>query len=121
MATTSLARDLGSLVQGGSAAGLSDRQLIERFATHRDEAAFAALHGRHGLIVNVATSNDEMGVVTPLPRPIDDRRHRSGPDGRVTMFNLIPGARYRFRGREFMPEPDPTIDLGDVVIVKPPS
>jgi hypothetical protein len=83
MATTSLARDLGSLFQGGSAAGLSDRQLIEL--------------------------------------PIDDRRHHSGPDGRVTMFNLIPGAPYRFRGSEFTPEPGQTIELGDVVIAKPPS
>jgi hypothetical protein len=53
--------------------------------------------------------------------PIDDRRHRSGPDGRVTMFNLIPGAPYLFRGREFTPEAGQTIDLGDVVIAKPPS
>jgi hypothetical protein len=83
MATTSLARDLGSLFQGGSAAGLSDRQLIEL--------------------------------------PIDDRRHRSGPDGRKTMFNLIPGAPYRFSGGEFTPEPGQTIELGDVVIAKPPS
>ena len=54
MATTSLARDLESLFQGGSAAGLSDRQLIERFATRRDEAgeaAFAALVARHGPMV----------------------------------------------------------------------
>ena len=54
MAMTSLARDLGSLFQGGSAAGLSDRQLIERFATRRDEAgeaAFAALVARHGPMV----------------------------------------------------------------------
>ena len=52
--------------------------------------------------------------------PIDNREHRSGPDGRVTMFNLIPGAPYRFRGRDFTPEPGQTIDLGDVVIAKPP-
>ena len=50
-----------------------------------------------------------------------NRRHRSGPDGRVTMINLIPGAPYRFRGREFTPEPGQTIDLGEVVIAKPPS
>ena len=54
MATTSLARQLGSLFEGGSAAGLSDRQLLERFATRRDaagEAAFAALVARHGPMV----------------------------------------------------------------------
>jgi protocatechuate 3,4-dioxygenase beta subunit len=53
--------------------------------------------------------------------PFHNRQHRSGPDGRVTMINLIPGARYRFRGHEFTPEPGQTIDLGDVVIAKPPS
>ena len=30
-ASPSLARQLGSLFEGGSAAGLSDRQLLERF------------------------------------------------------------------------------------------
>ncbi len=44
----SFVRQLGSLFAGGSAAGLSDRQLIERFAASRDEAAFAALVARHG-------------------------------------------------------------------------
>jgi len=54
MATTLLARDLESLFQGGSATGLSDRQLIERFTARRDEAgeaAFAALVARHGPMV----------------------------------------------------------------------
>ncbi len=53
--------------------------------------------------------------------PFDMRRHRSGPDGRVTMINLIPGAPYRFRSRYFTPEPGQTIDLGEVVIAKPPG
>ena len=51
VAPTSLARQLESLFEGGSAAGLSDRQLLERFATARDEAAFAALVARHGPMV----------------------------------------------------------------------
>jgi RNA polymerase sigma factor (sigma-70 family) len=51
MATTSLAQQLGALFEGGSTAGLSDRQLIERFAASRDEAAFAALVDRHGPMV----------------------------------------------------------------------
>src|SRR5262245_2878514 len=53
--TTSVARQLESLFDGGSVAGLSDRQLIERFAAGRDplaaEAAFAALVARHGPMV----------------------------------------------------------------------
>jgi hypothetical protein len=51
--------------------------------------------------------------------PIHDRGLRSGPDGVVTMINLIPGAPYRFRGREFTPEPGQTVDLGDVPAPKP--
>ncbi len=51
VAPTSLARQLETLFEGGSAAGLSDRQLLERFAAARDEAAFAALVARHGPMV----------------------------------------------------------------------
>jgi RNA polymerase sigma factor (sigma-70 family) len=56
--TTSVARQIESLFDGGSVAGLSDRQLIERFVTGRDspaaEAAFAALVARHGpMVLNV--------------------------------------------------------------------
>jgi RNA polymerase sigma factor (sigma-70 family) len=52
--STSLGRQLGALFEGGSTAGLSDRQLLERFASGRDEAgeaAFAALVARHGPMV----------------------------------------------------------------------
>ena len=51
----SVVQQLGALFEGGSAAGLSDRQLLERYnAGGRDsagEAAFAALVGRHGPMV----------------------------------------------------------------------
>jgi hypothetical protein len=67
------------------------------------------------------TVGDYAPQVGLLPMTIESRRHRSGPDGRVTMFNLIPGAPYRFRGRYFSPEPGQTIDLGEVVIAKPPG
>ncbi|MGP0069119.1 MAG: sigma-70 family RNA polymerase sigma factor [Isosphaeraceae bacterium] len=53
-ATGSVVRQLGSLFECGSAAGLSDRQLLERFTAQRDaagEAAFAALVARHGPMV----------------------------------------------------------------------
>ena len=50
-APTLLARQLGTLFEGGSAAGLSDRELLERFAAARDEAAFAAMVARHGPMV----------------------------------------------------------------------
>src|ERR1700729_2805704 len=54
LATGSMARQLESLFEGGSAAGLSDRQLLERFNARRDaaaEAAFAAMVARHGPMV----------------------------------------------------------------------
>ena len=41
-------RDLYSLYGEGTSSGLSDAQLIERFATRRDEAAFEVLVRRHG-------------------------------------------------------------------------
>jgi RNA polymerase sigma factor (sigma-70 family) len=48
--------------------------------------------------------------------PAANRGIRSGPDGYVTMINLIPGAGYRFRGRDFTPTPGQTIALDDVVV-----
>jgi RNA polymerase sigma factor (sigma-70 family) len=51
---TSVTRQIESLFQGGSVAGLSDRQLLERFVSGRDaiaEAAFAAIVSRHGPMV----------------------------------------------------------------------
>jgi RNA polymerase sigma factor (sigma-70 family) len=47
-------RQLGSLLTAGTAAGLTDGQFLERFATHRGDAAehaFAALVERHGPMV----------------------------------------------------------------------
>jgi RNA polymerase sigma factor (sigma-70 family) len=52
--TQSVVRQIESLYGGGSIAGLSDRQLVERFVTRRDAAgedAFAALVARHGPMV----------------------------------------------------------------------
>jgi RNA polymerase sigma factor (sigma-70 family) len=52
--TTTVARQIESLYGGGSVAGLSDRQLVDRFVARRDEAgedAFAALVARHGPMV----------------------------------------------------------------------
>ena len=54
LASGSVVRQIGSLFDGGSVAGLADRQLLERFIAHRDaagEAAFAALVSRHGPMV----------------------------------------------------------------------
>jgi RNA polymerase sigma factor (sigma-70 family) len=57
VASPSVVRQLDSLFNGGSVAGLSDRQLLERFNAHRDaagEAAFAALVSRHGpMVLNI--------------------------------------------------------------------
>ena len=65
--TPSMVRQIGSLFDGGSVAGLSDRHLIERFVDRRDptgEAAFAALVARHGPMV--------LGVCRQL---LGDRHH----------------------------------------------
>ena len=65
--TPSVVRQIGSLFDGGSVAGLSDRQLLERFVARRDpagEAAFAALVTRHGPMV--------LGVCRQL---LGDRHH----------------------------------------------
>jgi RNA polymerase sigma factor (sigma-70 family) len=54
VASASLARPLESLFEGGSAVGLGDRELLDRFAARRDgggEVAFAALVARHGPMV----------------------------------------------------------------------
>jgi RNA polymerase sigma factor (sigma-70 family) len=54
LTTPSVGRQIESLFDGGSVAGLTDRQLIERFYLHRDhtaESAFAAIVQRHGPMV----------------------------------------------------------------------
>ena len=66
-ATTSVARQIESLYGGGSVAGLTDRQLVDRFVSRRDAAgedAFAALVARHGPMV--------LGVCRQL---LVDRQH----------------------------------------------
>jgi RNA polymerase sigma factor (sigma-70 family) len=53
-ATESISRQLESVFEGSSVAGLSDRQLLDRFIASRDpagEAAFAAIVARHGPMV----------------------------------------------------------------------
>ena len=43
-----------ALLETGSMAGMTDRELVDRFAAHRDamgEAAFAVLVARHGPMV----------------------------------------------------------------------
>src|SRR5947209_9431209 len=53
MATSRLSKAIQDLcratLQGG--AGLSDKQLLDHFIEHQDEAAFAALVRRHGPVV----------------------------------------------------------------------
>ena len=52
--TRSVTRELDRILRGGSAAGLSDVQLLERFAARRGDAAevaFEAILARHGPLV----------------------------------------------------------------------
>ena len=81
VALGSVARQIGSLFEDGSAGGLSDRQLLERFAARReqaDEAAFAAIVSRHGpmvlgvcrqLLGNHHHAEDAFQAATPRPGP----------------------------------------------------
>jgi RNA polymerase sigma factor (sigma-70 family) len=46
-----LVRRLRRWAAGAAPAGVTDGQLLDRFVLHRDEAAFAALLGRHGPLV----------------------------------------------------------------------
>ncbi len=62
---------------------------------------------------NIDLTPGDFAYLTDID-PVHNRKVRSGPDGRVTMVNLIPGARYRFQRREFTPEPGQTVDLGEV-------
>ena len=51
MHTGTVLRQLDQLFGPGTVAGLSDAQLLARFRTQRDEAAFVALVARHGPMV----------------------------------------------------------------------
>ena len=67
LASGSVVRQIGSLFEGSSVAGMSDRQLLDRFTAQRDaagEAAFTALVLRHGPMV--------LGVCTEL---LGNRHH----------------------------------------------
>jgi hypothetical protein len=67
LATSSVSRQIASLFDGSSVAGLTDGQLVERFTTQRDagaEAAVTALVVRHGPMV--------MGICRQI---LGDRHH----------------------------------------------
>jgi RNA polymerase sigma factor (sigma-70 family) len=66
---------------------------------------------------NIDTIPGDFAYQINLDDTQDDPPH-PGPDGRLVLRNLIPGATYRFAGREFIPEPGQTIDLGEVVVEK---
>ena len=51
---TIIAGLLRKVLEGGTIAGLSERQLLERFLDRRDETAFEAIVARHGsMVLNV--------------------------------------------------------------------
>ncbi len=82
--TPSVVRQIGSLFDGGSVAGLTDRQLIERFNARRDatgEAAFAALVTRHGPMV-LDVCRQLLGD-PPCRGRLPGRLPRPGPQGPV--------------------------------------
>ena len=63
LASAMVVRQIGSLFEGSAVAGMSDRQLLDRFISERDcagETAFAALVVRHGSLV-LAVCVDVLG------------------------------------------------------------
>ena len=109
-------RQIDRLFGAGTVAGLSDQQLLERFAATRDEAAFAALVERHGpMVLGVcrAVLKDEHDAEDAFqatflvlarkagvdPRPA--RRSAAGSTGWPTASPSRPASRpTRRRGRE---------------------
>ena len=51
VSSIAILRDVQTLFEGGSACGLTDRHLLDRFTSRNDEAAFEALVRRHGPMV----------------------------------------------------------------------
>ncbi len=96
-------RQIDRLFTTGTVSGLGERQLLERFAANRDEAAFEALVNRHGPMV--------LGVCRRLlrdPNDVDDafqatflvlvRRAGSIRDGNL-LGNWLYGVAHRVAGR----------------------
>ncbi len=57
MAKTALNAVIGGLLSAQARGGPPDQHLLERFLTHKDEAAFAALVERHGAMVLAVARN----------------------------------------------------------------
>src|SRR4029077_13334925 len=94
-----LLRQIDRLFRDGTLVGLEDRQLLERYLTRRDEAAFAALVDRHGPMV--------LGLCRRIlrdPRDIEDAfqatflvlvRKAPGIRDRGLLSNWLYGVAYR--------------------------
>jgi hypothetical protein len=74
-----LLRFIHKLAIGYGALQRTDRQLLNDFSTHHDEAAFAALVARHGSMV--------LRVCRHMTSPL-------GQEGRFRIEGLIPGLKY---------------------------
>ena len=79
-------RELRLLFSEGTLAGFSDAQLMERFTTQHDAAAFEALMHRHGPMVLAVCRGVPQGsprhpgcISGDLPGPGPHRHIRSGP------------------------------------------
>jgi RNA polymerase sigma-70 factor (ECF subfamily) len=82
-------RFLRALQPSGGAADAPDAQLLERFAAHRDEAAFAALLRRHGpmvLAVCVRTLGDTPDAEDALQATFLVLARRAGSVGRPELL-----------------------------------
>ena len=69
-------RQIDVTFNGGTVVGLTDRQLVERFAAQRDpsaEVAFAALVRRHGAMKSCCASVGPSFVTITTPRMLSRR------------------------------------------------
>jgi hypothetical protein len=87
MAKAALNAVLRRLLSGRGPSRPPDRQLLERFIAHKDEAAFAALVERHGAMVLVVAPVKAADLLltnlTGHPTAVLPRGFHEGPHGEV--------------------------------------
>ncbi len=92
--STALSRDIQTLFDSGTAAGLTDRQLLDRFAGRRDPSAEAAFEA----LVRAPRADGPARLPQPAPRP--QRRPRRLPGhvpGPGAAVRGAPGVRFARR------------------------
>jgi len=105
-----LVGQIGRLFERGTVAGLPEGQILQRYAVHRDDAAFEALVGRHGSTVLgvwrrlLRDPNDvDLPVLPPEPGPIP-----KPTQGSFEVAGSAPGLAFGWHAiQSYRPEPRP--------------